>query len=62
MNNSESELHIYTALTVPTVTSHASVKTVQWTPDGQLCLTTKLAAYIMVRSATNLLLTFQGLG
>ncbi|KAF8347596.1 putative zinc-finger of transcription factor IIIC complex-domain-containing protein, partial [Amanita rubescens] len=41
------ELHVYTALTLSTATSHPSIQTIQWTPDGQLCLTTKTVAYIM---------------
>ncbi|KAF8625045.1 hypothetical protein AX15_005586 [Amanita polypyramis BW_CC] len=41
------ELHTYTALIVPTVTSHVSIQTIQWTSDGQLCLSTKAAAHIM---------------
>ncbi|KIL65131.1 hypothetical protein M378DRAFT_77284 [Amanita muscaria Koide BX008] len=38
---------IYSALNVPTATSHVALQTVQWTADGQLCLTTKSSAYIM---------------
>ncbi|KAF9465990.1 putative zinc-finger of transcription factor IIIC complex-domain-containing protein [Collybia nuda] len=38
---------IYTALNVPTVTSYPSVNCLQWSADGQVCLATKTAAYIM---------------
>ncbi|KAM6495091.1 putative zinc-finger of transcription factor IIIC complex domain containing protein [Amanita muscaria] len=38
---------IYSALNVPTATSHVALQIVQWTADGQLCLTTKSSAYIM---------------
>ncbi|CAA7270424.1 unnamed protein product [Cyclocybe aegerita] len=38
---------IYTALNIPTVTAHPSPKCIQWSPDGQLCFTTKNAAYLL---------------
>ncbi|KAJ3511250.1 hypothetical protein NLJ89_g4210 [Agrocybe chaxingu] len=38
---------IYTALNIPTVTALPSPKCIQWSPDGQLCFTTKNAAYLL---------------
>ncbi|KDR79253.1 hypothetical protein GALMADRAFT_93153 [Galerina marginata CBS 339.88] len=38
---------IYTALVVPTVTSHPSLKTLQWSADGQVCFVTKNSAFIL---------------
>ena len=40
---------IYAALKVPTVITHPSERCLQWTDDGQLCLTTKSAIYVFVR-------------
>ncbi|KAF9220011.1 hypothetical protein BS17DRAFT_854039 [Gyrodon lividus] len=40
-------LPIYTALSVPTVITHPSVRCLQWSEDGQLCLATKYAVHIL---------------
>lgn len=41
-------LPIFTALNVPTVTSHPSVTCLQWSGDGQAAILTKGAVYILV--------------
>ncbi|OAX44098.1 hypothetical protein K503DRAFT_706991 [Rhizopogon vinicolor AM-OR11-026] len=38
---------IYTSLAVPTVISHPSERCLQWSDDGQACITTKAAVHIM---------------
>ncbi|THU78751.1 hypothetical protein K435DRAFT_973415 [Dendrothele bispora CBS 962.96] len=38
---------VYTALNVPTVITSPSVKCLQWSPDGQACLASKSAIYVM---------------
>ncbi|KAF8835955.1 hypothetical protein BDN67DRAFT_912054 [Paxillus ammoniavirescens] len=42
-----SQLPIYTALSVPTVITHPSVRCLQWSEDGQLCLVTKSSVHIL---------------
>ncbi|KAF9244208.1 transcription factor IIIC subunit delta N-term-domain-containing protein [Melanogaster broomeanus] len=42
-----SQLPIYTALSVPTILTHPSIRCLQWSEDGQLCLVTKYAVHIM---------------
>ena len=43
-------LPIFTTLSIPTVTSYPSLKTVQWSADGQLAFVTKNAVIVLVRS------------
>ncbi|KDQ50704.1 hypothetical protein JAAARDRAFT_199699 [Jaapia argillacea MUCL 33604] len=41
------KLPIYTALSVPTTTTHPSIRCLQWSGDGQVLLCTKSALYIL---------------
>lgn len=50
VQHEKNSLSIFTTLSIPTVTSHPSLKTVQWSADGQLAFVTKNAVIILVRS------------
>ncbi|KJA14204.1 hypothetical protein HYPSUDRAFT_195326 [Hypholoma sublateritium FD-334 SS-4] len=43
----KNSLPIFTTLSIPTVTSHPSLKTVQWSADGQLAFVTKNAVIVL---------------
>ncbi|KAF8552235.1 hypothetical protein OG21DRAFT_1535864 [Imleria badia] len=42
-----SQRPVYTSLNIPTVITHPSVRCLQWSDDGQLCLVTKSAVHIL---------------
>ncbi|PPQ96911.1 hypothetical protein CVT26_005897 [Gymnopilus dilepis] len=45
--SSQRDLPVYAALTIPTVTSFPSLKTLQVSADGQVCFVTKNSAFIL---------------
>ncbi|KAH0836513.1 transcription factor IIIC subunit delta N-term-domain-containing protein [Lanmaoa asiatica] len=42
-----SQRPVYTSFSIPTVITHPSVRCLQWSDDGQLCLVTKSAVHIL---------------
>jgi len=48
VHNAKADLD-FTALELPGVRAHPSPTCLQWTADGQVCFTSKNAAYLFVR-------------